>query len=115
MRHAFGGIPRGIREASRVNGSPDPATLASIEPSIGGTIRAGRWDRTAGWGVERRGASNPPVIRVRKPPPRSLQRQLQHDRAVRWITDLRAVPNQTLDSDVHGRTNLESIPEAKIM
>ena len=60
MRHAFGGIPGGIREASRVNGSPDPATLASIEPSIGGTIRARRWDRTAGWGVERRGASTPP-------------------------------------------------------
>ena len=32
MRHAFGVIPGGIREASWVNGSPDPATLASIEP-----------------------------------------------------------------------------------
>ena len=114
MRHAFGVIPGGIREASTVNGSPDPATLASIEPSIGGTIRERRWDRTAGRGVDRGGASTTPVIRVRKPPPRSLKRQLQHDRVVRWLTVAHTFPNQPLDSHVHGGADLESIPEAKI-
>ena len=59
MRHAFGVIPGGIREASWVNGSPDPATLASIEPSIGA-----RFARVDGTGRPI-GESN---VAVRRPP-----------------------------------------------